>query len=293
MAHPPGGTRRALLGFSGVDITLIENRDGAFVRKQARHAGQNERLRGQAAKLAWAHAAGIPCPAPRAEGLRDGLFWFDMDYVPGESLANGLVSGRAIDWPEVAALIGAMLDRFRTDATGTIDPAGFPRKLDDIVRRCAGRGAVRAMLDRVERAAAVLARGDWSGLPQGPAHGDLTLENMLLRPDGSVMFIDFDVPAQESVALDIGKLYQDLKGQWFLRHLAVRDPEGVDLLNARLNLVRAVGHFEHVLAGFFPGDAARLPALAAFHLLRTLPYATDPAVGRYVLDRVDALVGAG
>ncbi len=286
----PGSTRRALLGYSGVDLTLIEHPAGAFVRKQVRHAGQNDRLRAQAAKLAWAHDAGFPCPALRDSGIEAGLFWFEMDYVPGESLANGLTSGRAINWPDVAAQVLAVLTRMQAAAGPVIDPAAFTLKLSDIGRRCAGLAAVQSMISRIDGVILAMSAMNWSGLQAGPCHGDMTLENMLLRPDGSLVFIDFDVPEPSSFILDIGKLYQDLLGQWFLRQLVLRDPDGMELLNARLNLARAIGHFDATLAAMMP-DAGRIGQFAAFHLMRTLPYASDAAVPRFVLGRVESLIG--
>src|SRR6185437_6931153 len=138
-----GATQRRLVGYSGVDLTLIEWPHRVVVRKQARHVAQSERLRQQARKLAWAHAAGFRCPAVRDDGIEDGLYWFDMDYIPGESLANGLISGRAIDWPKVVGQVAEVLLRFRAYADAMLDPATFVDKLADIRDRCAGRDVLR------------------------------------------------------------------------------------------------------------------------------------------------------
>jgi tRNA A-37 threonylcarbamoyl transferase component Bud32 len=279
------------VGYSGVDLTLIEWPHRAVVRKQARHVAQSERLRQQARKLAWAHAAGFRCPAVRDDGIEDGLYWFDMDYIPGESLANGLISGRAIDWPKVVGQVAEVLLRFRAYADAMLDPATFVDKLADIRDRCAGRDVLRPLRQRLDGAVGALVRLDWTCVPGSASHGDMTLENILLRPDGSLTFIDFDVPQQSSFALDIGKIYQDLLGQWFLRHLVLRDSRAVDLLNARLNLARAALHFDAEFAAMLPGGAGRMRQFAAFHLMRTLPYAADSAVPGFVLDRVEALIG--
>ncbi len=229
----------------------------------------------------------------RGEGVDDGIYWFDMDYIPGESLANGLVSGRAIAWPKVVEQVADMLQQLRAGAETVLDPVAFTHKLADIRDRCAGRDALQPLFERIGRAIAALAALDWTGVPNGPCHGDMTLENILLRPDGSLMFIDFDVPEQSSYALDIGKIYQDLVGQWFLRQLVLRDPGGVDLLNARLNLARVASHFDVGLAAILPGGRARAAQFAAFHLMRTLPYATDGAVPGFVLGRVETLLDLG
>jgi aminoglycoside phosphotransferase len=274
-------------------LTLIEWPHGAIVRKQARDPAQNGRLRAQAQKLAWAHAAGFRCPAVRDEGVDEGIYWFDMDYIPGESLANGLVSGRAIDWPQIVGQVADALEQLRGGADTMLDPLAFAGKLADIQDRCAGRDVLQPMSERIGRAIVALAARDWTGVPASHCHGDMKLENILLRPDGSLMFIDFDVPEQSSYALDIGKIYQDLAGQWFLRQQILREPGSIDLLNARLSLARAASHFDAGLAAMLPGGRTRAAQFAAFHLMRTLPYATDGAVPGFVMGRVEALLNLG
>jgi hypothetical protein len=291
---------RALAGFSGVDITLIERVEATVVRKEARRAEQNERLRAQAAKLAAAHAQGLSCPAVRDQGEQDGRYWFEMDYVAGESLAHGVISGRPIDWDAAIAQLLPLLAALRASAAGsvppatvppaTIPPGAFAAKLDAIAVRCAGRAHLLPLQPQIEQLAADLQARDWSDLAETQCHGDLTLENLLLRPDGTLVLIDFDVPDQSSFALDIGKLYQDLAGHWFLRQRAIEAPDSPELLDARLGLARALPRFDAALAPLVPGGRARIHQLAAFHLMRTLPYATDAAVPRFVLARIAALL---
>jgi len=286
-----GATRRVLVGYSGAELTLIEREGGPVVRKQARRAGQNERLRAQCAKLRAAHAQGLSCPEVVAEGEHEENYWFEMEYVAGENLGHAVVSGRDIDWHSVVAQILAMLGRFRGAIDGIIPVASFTRKLEDITRRCAEGTAVRPLLGQVERLAAELGGMDWAALSSGPCHGDLTLENVLMRQDGSLVFIDFDVPDQSSWELDVGKLYQDVYGQWFLRRLAIGDPDSIDLLNAQLNLAKTTVQFDDALQNLVPGGRRRICQFAAFHLMRTLPYATEPTVPRYVVRRIVSLLG--
>ena len=157
--------RRALVGHSGVELTLIERPHGALVRKKARHTDQNARLRAQARKLAWAHAAGFPCPAIRGDGIENGFYWFDMDYIPGESLANALISGRAIDWPRVVGQVVDVLRRFQGSAGAVLDAGAFTAKLADIVDRCEARDMLQPLLRRIDRAAEALTALDWTGVP--------------------------------------------------------------------------------------------------------------------------------
>jgi aminoglycoside phosphotransferase (APT) family kinase protein len=284
--------RRALVGFSGASLLLIERGDKTVVRKQAMRPDQSARLRAQCARLQSAAADGIPCPAVIDEGEELGRYWFEMEYVPGASLATVVVSGYDSDWVGMTAQIGALVQRFRGAATVLLPPRAFTDKLADIARRCAERPIVAPLLPAIERLAAELAGMDWEGIHDGPSHGDLTLENILRRPDGTLVFIDFDVPDQGSWLLDVGKLYQDVKGQWFLRRLALANPASVELLNAQLRIARVAALCDELFLPWVPGGRARVSQFAAFHLMRTLPYATDPHVPAFVLSRIAALLGS-
>lgn len=282
--------RFALTGHSGAELTLIEAGGQTFVRKRARAAEQSERLRQQCDKLRAAHDAGIPCPKVYRSGDNAGLFWFDMEFIPSDSLAHALTSGREPDWGMLLPQITALTARYRDTGNGEIPAVQFAEKLDAIVAGCAENQFAHQDLTRIGDAVEELRERDWSGIPASQSHGDLTLENLLVQQDGRIVFIDFDVPEQSSWWLDTAKLLQDLSGHWCLRHLVLADPEGIEALNAQLAMSRAAAGIVSLLVEAIPGGAARLAPLVAFHLLRTLPYARNPLVVDYVLQRITAVL---
>jgi hypothetical protein len=146
------------------------------------------------------------------------------------------------------------------------------------------------MSDRVDRLVTRMLRMDWDNFPQGSCHGDLTLENILLRQDNSLSFIDFDVPEHCSWHLDIGKLYQDVWGYWCLRTLALADPGGADLVNAQVRLHQLSAVFAGQIELLVPDGRARIRQMAAFHLMQTLPYTSHGEVARYAVGRIEAVL---
>lgn len=130
----------------------------------------------------------------------------------------------------------------------------------------------------------VLRRVDWRGLPQSDCHGDLTLENILLKPDGTIALIDCDVPDLTGLWFDLAKLYQDFDGFWCLRGLA-REGASLRFLNAVLALRRLRAVVDEVVAAELPELPRLLPALVGLNLLRTLPYCTETATALFVIDR--------
>jgi aminoglycoside phosphotransferase len=284
------GTRLALTGHSGAELTLFEADGQNFVRKQARSTSQNARLAAQCDKLRRAHAAGIACPAVFQSGGEAGLFWFDMEYVAADSLAHALVAGREPDWAHLLPQIAGFPALFRQSGTGVIPAAQFRGKFGSIAAACLANAATAPTQGRISQLIARLQACDWDGIPDSDCHGDFTLENILLRADGRVVLIDFDVPEQSSWWLDIAKLFQDLMGHWCLRHVVLADPEGVEALNARLAMSRAAARMERVVGPMIEGGVERLRPLIAFHLMRTLPYARDSLIVDYVLQRVEAVL---
>ena len=283
-------SRFALTGHSGAELTLIEADGETFVRKRARAPEQSPRLRQQCDKLRQAHAAGISCPAVYRFDDSDGLFSFDMEFVPSDSLAHALISGREPDWGVLLPQITGLTARYHGTTQGDIPAPLFLAKLDAIATGCAVNEAAKEDLGRIGAAVAELKKRDWNGIPASQSHGDLTLENLLVQQDGRVVFIDFDVPEQSSWWLDVAKLFQDLTGHWCLRHLVLGDPEGIEALNAQLAMSRAVAGVASTLTEGIPGGTERLAPLVAFHLLRTLPYARNPLVVDYVLQRIGAVL---
>ena len=278
MATTRRSARFALTGHSGAELTLIETDGETFVRKRASAPEQSARLRQQCDKLQAAHAAGISCPAVYRTDDSDRHFSFDMEFIPGDSLAHAVTSGREPDWDTLLPQITDLTARYCATSDGEIPALQFVEKLDAVVAGCAANPAAHQDLTRIDDTVAALKEHNWSGLPASQSHGDLTFENLLVRQDGRVVFIDFDVPDQSSWWLDVAKLFQDLFGHWCLRHLVLADPEGIEALNAQLAMSRAAATVAVRLAETIPGGPDRLAPLVAFHLLRTLPYARNPFV---------------
>jgi len=259
---------------------LIEDGGTIYVRKSATQPAQNARLAQQCRKLQDAHASGLACPAVLRTGEQDGLFFFDMQFVPGETLAHAIISGQDLPWAGLTGQIAGLIGRLRQSASADIPEQAFRDKLMAILAQCQANPFAAAEAPRIERIVRHLIALPWSGIPHSACHGDMTLENMLLRQDNSLVFLDFDVPEHSSWLLDIGKTYQDILGHWCLRHLALADSDGIDLLNAQVRMARTQAAFAPVIEAMVPGGRQRLTQLACFHLMRTLPYArrlTSPA----------------
>ena len=249
-------------GHSGADVVLHTDDSDTWVRKSAAQSAGNARLLRQALKQRLLAAQGLPFPRVRELGFDAARrAWFEMDYVPARTLGDLVRSQAAFDRRAVIRAVDELLAKFRLTAGEALPPELFLAKIAEI-----GRSSDDASL---HRAAARLSAMDWSGIPASASHGDLTFENILVAPDGGVVFIDCDEPFASSWFLDLGKLFQDALGHWCIRT--------APSIGAREKLA----HWARDFGALAPD--ARLAQFAALHLLRTMPYAKSADTAAFAI----------
>lgn len=279
-AERPHSAVRLFHGHSGAEIAF--HADGAMVRKTAASPAVNARLLAQAKKQRQLFMLGLPFPRVLAERLDgSGRAQFDMQYLPGRSVADAVTQAAGFDPASVLKSVERMFWLFGQSCGDELPALLFHDKIATI----AGRGG-----DPVRKAAAHLSACDWNGIPASPCHGDLTLENMLITTARTIAFIDCDDPWVSSYWLDFGKLFQDIDGHWCLRDLYREDAPAAQRVNAIQKLEPLARGFRALAAQTDPTLAARLSQLAALGLLRAVPYARDSVTVAFICRRIAALL---
>ena len=201
-------TVRNLGGHSGCKILLCETSDSnVFVRKISSDKKYNVRLKKQVEKQADFKGKTIRAPQIIQMGsTADGLFFFDMEYIRGITLAqymNTIQIGSIRTLVE--DIIGEIMD-MPTESKNTAENREvFRRKIASL-----------KSLASVHEALYILERHDWSLFTKSFCHGDLTLENIIVK-DGQLYFIDFLDSFFDCWLLDIATLMQDVQVMWSYR----------------------------------------------------------------------------
>lgn len=206
----------SLGGHSGCQIYLMEDEGKMYVRKISKDVDYNDRLKVQSEKQMMFEGKTIYVPTVLKQGYTsEGLFYFDMEYIQGITLAEyiktmkiGKIGGL------VETLVESLIPNFHHDLRNEQDlevQRIFADKLTYL------RGALSTHRNPVvNKALELLEKHDWSKMTASSCHGDLTLENIIVKND-RLYFIDFLDSFYDSWFLDVGTLLQDVQVMWSYR----------------------------------------------------------------------------
>lgn len=204
-------------GHSGCHIYLIEDDDGkTFIRKISKDEDYNERLKAQSEKQASFKGEPVKTPAVLNQGYtEDGLYFFDMEYVQGITLAEYI---KTMEIGKVKGLVESLVNSIIPEKSIT----SIPENKSDVSQIFANKlRSLRKALSVhknpvIDQALTLLEAHDWSKLTYSQCHGDMTLENIIVKND-KLYFIDFLDSFYDSWFLDIGTLLQDVQIMWSYR----------------------------------------------------------------------------
>lgn len=254
-----GRVVKQLHGHSGCLVLLCATGRTRFVRKISASAAYNDRLRRQMEKQRGFRHLTIRAPAVLDSGERAGLFFFDMEYIAGFTL-HTFVSRNTTR--SIVPLV-RQLTRFvrRNHGEATVDlTAAIHGKIATLQR-----GDDQA----VARHADYCLAHDWSEVPAGYCHGDLTFDNILVRDDG-LHLIDFLDSFVDTPYVDFSKLLQDVLLMWSWR------------AQPRRPFVKNIHIYDGIVEILAPWELELTHRLLVLNLLRALPYARTAADHRFL-----------
>lgn len=251
-------------GHSGCSIMLHEMDNGdVFVRKTSSGSDYNERLKCQMEKQKMFSNKIIKTPKVYQSGFDENeLFYFDMEYVQGITLARYVMS---IEINKIRQIVKMIYDGI-IDSHSQSQPQndGDYKAFQDKISSLSNSVDPEVFSDALE----ILNGHNWKAFPSSRCHGDLTLENIIIKGD-QVYVIDFLDSFFDSWIIDIGTLLQDVQTLWAYRNMNCID------INAKIRLIV----FRDVLMDGLKESSPHFIIEAYYalllKLLRIVPYADD------------------
>lgn len=263
-----------LSGHSGCGLKLYRSENMLFVRKDSGNPGYNRRLKKQCIKQQRFRLGGVKTPEVLGCGQKNGLFYFDMEFLNGVTLAEYM---NCIKIKEINHLISLLFKSLPLASSQNNPRANkiFHNKIAGLRQSIGKTDALAA------KALQKLEKYDYSNIPASYCCGDLTLENIILSEDKQVYLIDFLDSFYNSWMIDVAKLLQDLELRWSYRHSKIDFNLNMRLAVAREALIENISEFSD----------GRQMLLSIYHLLllnvlRIYPYAKDAVTAEFLQNAV-------
>lgn len=260
---------KELSGNSGCKVYLFENDNIYFIRKISSSIEYNERLIAQIEKQKNALSSGIKSPLIIECGYKNKLFFADMEYVNGQSLASYFEQIPVTSIHNfIDSIIPSMDGNYTNNETNNI----IKTKLNEI------KNKILVSDENIENAFEIVNSIDWSNLPISYCHGDLTLEN-IIHKDGGFYCIDFLDSFVDSWIVDAAKLLQDFLCCWSYRNSTLSANLIVRLTVAKDYLIQMVEAINKDYVIYLYG-------MLIIHLLRILQYQSTDHIRLLVLNNI-------
>ncbi len=266
-------------GHSGCRILLCENDDNrVFVRKISGYVEYNNRLRVQAEKQSIYKNETIKTPKVLNQGeTEEGLFYFDMEYVRGITLSEYM---KSIEVGKVRNLIQKLVREVITiDASAQeVNENIFLDKINSLRYNLSGQEN-----PIIDKAIQILENHSWCKFKKTSCHGDLTLENIIVK-DNELYLIDFLDSFYDCWILDISTLMQDVQTLWSYRY------EKEININTLIRLVIFRDILMETVQSIAPDYYIEVYYALLLKLIRIFPYTKDVETINFLNEKTKSII---
>ena len=268
-------------GHSGCKVLLCEEDDnGIFVRKISGDIDYNKRLEIQAKKQSEFKSKRIKTPSVLKQGhTGDGLFYFDMEYIQGITMAEYL---QTIEIGKVRGLVETIVhDIVSIDGNGKdIDENIFRNKIMDLKDKLSVRNN-KVIDEELE----LLSIKNKKRFAKTDCHGDLTLENIIVK-DSQLYLIDFLDSFYDNWIIDISTLMQDVQTLWAYRH------EKEVNINTLIRLIVFRDILVDTVRSISDDDVMEVYYALLLKLIRIYPYTKDEHTYNFLNEKTTSVINS-
>ena len=266
-------------GHSGCRILLCESDDNAVVvRKVSGNKEYNNRLKIQAEKQIGFKSNTIKVPKVLSNGMTDdGLYYFDMEYISGITLAEYM---KSIEVGKVRNMVQAIVKDTVSvqNSTDNAVERVFTNKISSLEKTLTSCNN-----PVIDQALVMLKDHSWIRFNSTVCHGDLTLENIIVK-DNELYFIDFLDSFYDSWILDISTLMQDVQTLW-----SYRFEEEINI-NTLIRLVVFRDILMDTIRDISPDDCIEVYYALLLKLIRIVPYTKDEKTNSFLIDKIQSII---
>ena len=261
---------KPLKGHSGCGLNLYKQNNKLFLRKDAGNSLYNRRLKKQYIKQNKFELNGIKTPQIYNYGQANGLFYFDMEFLNGITLAEYMSNIKIKEINSLISLLFKSLPLQNSKIMPNTDVV-FKKKILQIEDKL--RPSDKEALQAIK----MLKCFNFSDVPFSYCCGDLTLENIMLDDNKQIYLIDFLDSFYNSRMIDVAKLLQDLELHWSYRNQEIDFNLAMRLAVAKEALLENIAEYDNG-----ESNIRTIYYILLLNVLRIIPYTTDDKTARFL-----------
>jgi serine/threonine protein kinase len=262
-----------LNGHSGCDLKLLNNGHKIYVEKKSSTIVYNERLKSQCEKQKSYDYGKFKEVKVIDYGYQNDLFYFDMEYVSGITLAEYMRNISIVDIDTLSdILFSCALDSMEYDRQAKNI---FSKKLNELEKK------LNLTDGCIKKSVEILEKYEWKYVIRSKCHGDFTLENIIVFQN-NMYLIDFLDSFYESWQIDYAKLLQDVELFWHYRNENKLDE------NLLLRLLILKEDLQCKVLKLKDGNKLleTIYHILLLNVLRIFPYTNDEETYKFLIDKL-------
>ena len=204
-----------MIGNSGCKLNIYK--DKIFkVRKQSSNILNSKRLYKQYLKiLNFKNFKNISVPKIYDYNKSLKLFYYDMEYINGPTLSLYLMSQPISETKIIIDNLTDYIFSCRKSSKFKYNQSKFLSKIKDLQKH---KGFREIFFKKIFK---VLKNHNWTTIEMSSSHGDLSLENIIIKEE-IIKFIDLSDNFVSSYKLDISKIIFDIISSWSFRNAPLK-----------------------------------------------------------------------
>lgn len=268
-----------LEGHSGCKILLCETDDNkTFIRKVSGNKEYNSRLKIQMEKQRSFRSGYIKTPGIYGSGItEEGLYYFDMEYIQGITLAEYM---KRIEVGKERSLVEAIVHNAiaKTSNSSSAEETKILAKITSLKEELSSLNN-----EVIDTALNMLQLHSWKRFTRTACHGDLTLENIIVKGD-QLYLIDFLDSFYDCWIMDLAALMQDVQTMWSYRY------QNEIEINTLLRLLVFRDILMDEVRKIAPDEYIEIYYALLLKLIRIYPYTKDDRTYHFLNEKTASII---
>lgn len=230
-----------LIGNSGSKLFIYFNKNYR-IRKLSINKETSNRLENQFKKMVNFEKnnkyKSINIPKIFEYGFYKSNFYYDMQYINGENFSEFILRS---DHKQINFLLKKILSFIKKckiySSKKYYDSNIVLNKINELEKKKIIKGNFNKKLFKK------LKTFNWNRIPISQSHGDLSLENVLIKND-KIYFVDLSKNFVDSYYLDVSKFLFDLLSSWSFRNL-YKNENNIKVISLKQNYIKFLFKYFH------------------------------------------------